>query len=152
MNNDSAIKSDTENTPVTMTGVLICDSGKVLLVREDKMNKEDETYELPVGMAVENETLTDTAIRELYEQTGLMVTEDCLERLSKEYDSLIEYRGKMMQVHLVVFKCVKFDGGVLSMFGDWVTPEWVELKDIDKLRLSQGMGGIIKEILDTANI
>jgi len=105
-----------------------------------------------VGMAVENETLTDTAIRELYEQTGLMVTEDCLERLSKEYDSLIEYRGKMMQVHLVVFKCVKFDGGVLSMFGDWVTPEWVELKDIDKLRLSQGMGGIIKEILDTANI
>ena len=152
MNNSPATNNETENTPVTMVGVLICDAGKVLLVREDTINEEEETYELPMGKMVVNETLEGSAIRELYEQTGLMIAESSLEKMPTEYDSLIEYRGKQMQIHLVVFRCVKFDGGILSMFGDWVTPEWVDLEKLSEIKLLPNVDKIIKEFLDTANI
>ena len=132
-------------------GVIIVFEGKVLLVKGDVEEGIEETYGLPAGKVEEGESLKAAAVRELFEETGLTVTEDGLEKMPTEYEAQIDRKGDSVLMHLTVFKCLDFKGGILFMFGEETTPEWVEIDNVANLKLLPNVDKIIKEFLDTAN-
>ena len=78
MLDEQAVRLQAKRDSIThlSTGVAVCSGGKILVVRrvaaDDTLAGE---WELPGGGVDEGESITDGAIRELYEETGLVVGE-----------------------------------------------------------------------------
>ncbi len=56
-------------------GVILCYNSKVLLV----LGKISNKWSFPKGELMDNETFIDGAIRELYEETGIVIEKEILE-------------------------------------------------------------------------
>ena len=130
-----------------MVGLLVMNEGKLLLVSIDKEEGDEKTYSLPMGKVKEGEDLKSAAMRQLYEEIGLVTTADDLDEVSKGIEIIVN--GE--KINLTVYKCKRFEG-FLFLFGEETTPEWIDVTRVGDLKLLPNVDNIIKEFLDTANI
>lgn len=81
-----------KNTPdgVAIYGIYGEMKDKVALVRQFRYPINDYIYEFPAGLVEKDEDATDAAVREMYEETGLILTPiECEERYTRPFFTTI---------------------------------------------------------------
>ncbi|MGW0671145.1 NUDIX domain-containing protein [Streptomyces sp. NPDC002746] len=76
-----ALKSALESMPLLVAAVIVHDKATnrvVLLQRSENAKFAQGMWDLPVGKSEQGEPITETAVRELYEETGLTVNPESL--------------------------------------------------------------------------
>ena len=108
--------------PLVGVGAVIVEEGRVLLVRRGTEPLKGQ-WSLPGGLLELGESLTDGVIREVLEETGLMVEPvelvELLDRIHRE--------GKRVRYHYVIadYLC-RVMGGSLQAASDADAVRWVE--------------------------
>lgn len=81
------------------TGVAVFKNGRLLVVRRDISNSFGGHYELPGGKVDQGETIEQSAIRELYEETGLRVAK--VLRVFSGMDYTTQTKPKVRQINFL---------------------------------------------------
>ena len=116
-------------------GVLIIENEKVLMVKHTE-NAEHltDTYALPAGRLEPGESLKSGALRELFEETGIIAKEEDLIKFPKPfYADILRKSGETLSFKWDVFVAKKFTGEIRE--SDETIPEWVDLDKVKNLNL-----------------
>lgn len=129
--------------------ILLVQDRDVLLVRhEDGAGHLTGVYGIPGGRISDGESSEDTAIRELFEETGLRVKkEDLREYESNEYSAEIKRKsGEAKHYTMKVFYAVKFTGELDS--SEETTPEWIKVEGLNKYKLLPNVERAVKDVIN----
>lgn len=124
---------------VTITNMCMIYDGSRVLVQ----NKKDPAWPgitFPGGHVERGESFTDAVIREVYEETGLLVS---FPRLCGIKDWPMEDGSRYM---VLFYKTDKFTGTPVS--SDEGEVFWTELEDMKKMPLAEGMDKMLKVFLE----
>ncbi len=134
-----------ENNIIPTVGVLIIKNKKVLLVKHGEASRHlNGKYGLPAGRTQNNESVKETARRELKEETGLDADLDNLILLPEEWQATVERKdGIKKRFSLSVFLADKFEGEINGSAE--TTPEWVNLEEMESCDLLPNTKEIIKK-------
>ena len=129
---------------IKTAGIIIFKESKVLLVRhQDKSDHMVGKYGIPAGRINDNESDIDAAIRELEEETGLIADKEKLRAIPKTYTADIKRKDRIKQFSLKVFVCADYSGEIRG--SEETAPEWIEIKDLNKLDLLPNVEMIIAD-------
>jgi 8-oxo-dGTP diphosphatase len=108
--------------PLVGVGGVVVDNGRVLLVRRGREPLKGR-WSLPGGLIEVGESLKDAVVREVQEETGLLVEPvelvELLDRINRE--------GERVRYHYVIADYLCFvRGGVLQAGSDADETRWVE--------------------------
>jgi ADP-ribose pyrophosphatase YjhB (NUDIX family) len=127
--------------PVVGVGAVIICSGKILLERR-KNEPGKGKWSIPGGLVELGESLEETAIREVKEETRLEVEEpilvDVVNGVTRDENSVIRYH------FVIVDYFVKLKGGTLKAMSDAAELEWVQLGDVEKYDLTRTFRGFFE--------
>jgi 8-oxo-(d)GTP phosphatase len=126
MSND--VRKRLEGSGCIPIRVLRDGSAEVLMIQR---NTEEQFWEFPKGKNDEGETYTETAIRELFEETGVQGTLLPIEPLLLEYDGLVW--GE--EVHKIVrlFFCeVSAESKVCIEEKELIGYEWLSTSELEE--------------------
>jgi ADP-ribose pyrophosphatase YjhB (NUDIX family) len=120
--------------PVLGVGAVIIRHGKILLERR-KNEPGKGKWSIPGGVVELGESLEETAIREIREETNLEVEEpmlvDVVDGVTKDENGEIKYH------FVIVDYFVKLTGGTLKVMSDAAELEWVQLDAVEKYDLTR---------------
>ena len=125
-------------------GVLIIKDGKVLLVRHgESAGHLTGVYGLPAGRLNKDEDEKIAAVRELFEETGIVVSEeDLIEYPNDIWTADIKRKdGTIKTFQIKVFVCKKWSGELAKT--EETTPEWVEIAKLDEYNLLPNVKEIV---------
>lgn len=110
--------------------ILILNKSKILLVHPSKA-KWYETYSVPKGGVNEGESEIDAAIRELQEETSLIVTKDMI--TNPKDPIIIEYQNKQGKKYkkLVLFTVYINNISEVGMEKETMDKSKLQLKEVD---------------------
>ncbi|MBI3620116.1 NUDIX hydrolase [Candidatus Roizmanbacteria bacterium] len=114
-------------------GVLIFKGSAVLLVKHGKASEHiDNVYGLPAGRIPVSETEKVTAVRELFEETGLQTSEGYLIDFPHNiFYASIKRKGNRLELFsFKVFIGVSYRGELRAT--DETTPQFIATKEINK--------------------
>jgi ADP-ribose pyrophosphatase YjhB (NUDIX family) len=118
-------------TPLVGVGAVIFEAGRVLLVRRGSQPLKGH-WSLPGGLLELGEPLADGVVREIREETGLLVEPlELIELLDR-----IHRDGTRVQYHYVIadYLC-RVRGGLLQAASDADAVRWVERAEFGALQL-----------------
>jgi 8-oxo-dGTP diphosphatase len=121
-----AIQREFPESPIVGVGAVVVDRGRVLLVRRGKEPLKGK-WSLPGGMLELGESLTEGVVREVTEETGLIVEVlelvELLDRVHRESGA----EGERVRYHYVIadYLC-RVAGGTLQADSDADAVRWVE--------------------------
>lgn len=132
---------------VQTVGVLIVDNGKVLLVKHwEKAVHVNDVYWLPAGRLKDWESFIQAAMRELNEETWLIVEFEQLKPLEKVYSADITRKDGTKRMTINVFRAVDYSWELKS--SEETQPVWIELDRVGELNLLPNIEEIIKDGLE----
>lgn len=124
------------------TGVAILRNAKILLIRRAADDFLGGVYELPGGGVDDNETITEGAIREVKEETGLTVS-----KIISIFDGFDYSTNKKPLVRQVNFLVEVDPGNVILDPSEHDEFIWVNKGNIKNLNMTNDMRKCIKEAL-----
>jgi 8-oxo-dGTP diphosphatase len=127
--------------PLLGVGALIFDGEQILLVERGKPPLEGY-WSLPGGLVEAGERLEDAVVREVREETGLLVT---ARRLASVFERIMPDQAGECEYHyvLVDFYC-SVTGGVLQPGDDSRSARWFALSELPNVRLTEGTRKVIE--------
>lgn len=140
------VERETTHQIIPAVGVLVFRGKKVLLVRHlQKSQHINNMYGLPAGRKDYGEIERTTAVRELFEETGLKTTEEYLVPFPHNiYMANFDRKdANIMMSSLQVFICTKYSGFLHGT--DETDPVWMPLSQLASLHLLPNVERAIKE-------
>lgn len=127
--------------PLLGVGALIFKGDQVLLVERGKPPLQGY-WSLPGGLVEAGERLEDAVVREVREETGLIVTAG---RLATVFERIMPDEAGRCEYHyvLVDFYC-SVQGGNLQAGDDSKNTRWFDLTDLTGLLLTEGTRDVIE--------
>src|ERR1700722_6468938 len=131
--------------PIPGVGALIIDQDRVLLVERGHEPLKGY-WSLPGGAVETGERLEDALLREVLEETGLVVEVDHLlevfERITLGDDRRIEYH------YILIDYICHPPGGTLQASDDASRAEWFTQDEIAHLKITEGTPAVIAKAFD----
>jgi ADP-ribose pyrophosphatase YjhB (NUDIX family) len=110
--------------------VVLSDEGKILMIRRDKPPAKD-TWSVPGGSIELGERLFEAAIREVLEETGVLVEP---EPIFQTVDAIYRDRDGRIQYHyLIVYVLARYVSGTVRAASDASDAGWFSLDEIEGL-------------------
>lgn len=128
--------------PLLGVGALILDGDRVLLVERGKPPLEGQ-WSLPGGLVEIGERLEDAVVREVKEETGLLVEPG---RLATVFERIMPDASSRCEYHyvLVDFYC-SVVGGELQAGDDSKSARWFHIEELPALSLTEGTREVIHQ-------
>lgn len=98
-------------------------NNKVVVTKYKKGNKKQDFYDIPGGKIEENESLVQAAIREMKEETGIVV-----KNLKRKGEMTIEYPDRIFS--FAIFLANEYEGEPQDFVEN--TAEWMDMDDLLK--------------------
>jgi 8-oxo-dGTP diphosphatase len=122
-------------------GALILRRGRVLLVERGREPLKGY-WSLPGGVLETGETLEDGLRREVREETGLEVK---VSRLFEVFERIMPDEKGRSEYHYVLLDYLcRANGGALVAGDDVSRVEWVEERNLEKYRITEGTAAVIR--------
>lgn len=112
---------------------MICDGDQVLAL--NKVGKNYSGITFPGGHVEHGEIYADAVIREIYEETGLTITDPVLRGIYHWYRDGLHNVG-------LLYKATKFSGELKS--SDEGEVYWIPLEEYQKMSLATGMKQVLQ--------
>lgn len=135
---------------IPTAGILLIKNNTVLLVKhKEAAGHLNGVYGIPGGKIEPGETVAEAGVRELREETGLIVQLSNLHTYSNNsYTAdIIRKNGDQQTFTMTIFYCDQFTGVLHA--GPETNPVWV---DVDKLYLYNLLPNVEKAIGDVRNV
>ena len=134
------------SAPIVAVGVVIFRAGKYLLVRRGKPPMKG-AWSLPGGAQKLGETLTQTARREVAEETGLQIGElaliDVVDFIERDAEGAVRYH------YALVDFCAQAETGTPAPQGDVTELCWASLEQLAQFNLWPETERIIRQAIDS---
>tara|TARA_B100000029_G_scaffold493464_1_gene556023 strand:- start:395 stop:835 length:441 start_codon:yes stop_codon:yes gene_type:complete len=119
--------------PIVGVGVVVFNGDSVLLIKRKNPPRENE-LSLPGGAQKLGETVSETAVREVFEETGLKIK---LHGIVDVVNAIYLDKAGEVQYHytLVEFVAISEGDTILVAGTDACDPVWVKKYNIDSLRM-----------------
>jgi 8-oxo-dGTP diphosphatase len=133
---ESAIRAKAEQDGIThiSTGIAIVRDGKILMVRRAAGDFLGGVYELSGGGVDEGETIVDSAIREVKEETGLTVSR--VVAAFEGFDYSTDKKPRVRQINYIV---EVGSGEVILDPGEHDTFVWIDENNLDSVTMTEDM-------------
>jgi mutator protein MutT len=127
--------------PVVGVGAVIIQNGKILL--EKRKNEPGRgKWSIPGGLVELGESVSQTVVREVAEETGLEV---CEPELIDVVDNVVRDENGEVKYHFVIIDFfVKLKGGELKAQSDADELRWVPLDEVEKYDLTKTFRAFIQ--------
>ncbi|MGC8896268.1 MAG: NUDIX hydrolase [Candidatus Bathyarchaeia archaeon] len=127
--------------PVVGVGAVIIQNGKILL--EKRKNEPGRgKWSIPGGLVELGESVDQTVVREVAEETGLEV---CEPELIDVVDNVVRDDNGEVKYHFVIIDFfVKLKGGKLNASSDAEELKWVPLNEVEKHDLTKTFRAFIQ--------
>ena len=120
--------------PVVGVGAVIIKNGKILLEKR-KSEPGRGKWSIPGGLVELGESVSQTVVREVAEETGLEV---CEPELIDVVDNVVRDENGEVKYHFVIIDFfVKLKGGELKAQSDADELRWVPLGEVEKYNLTK---------------
>ncbi len=127
---------------IPAVGIVLLEKDSVLLVKHGPASGHIlGMYGLPAGKIDPGETGIYAAVRELFEETGLVTHEEDLVELPKKYLSTILRKKGKETFYFTVFRCKKWSGKLRG--SSETSPEWVRVDTLDTYTLLPNVREVI---------
>jgi mutator protein MutT len=123
-------------------GAIIIQNGKILLEKR-KNDPGRGKWSIPGGLVELCESLEQTVIREVQEETGLVV--DAPELIDVVNQTTLDESGKVKYHFVIVDYLVKLKGGTAIAASDAAELEWVLLDQVEQKDLIRSFRGFFKK-------
>jgi mutator protein MutT len=123
-------------------GAIIIQNGKILLEKR-KNDPGRGKWSIPGGLVELGESLEQTVIREVQEETGLVV--DAPELVDVVNQATLDESGKVKYHFVIVDYVVKLKGGTATAASDAAELEWVLLDEVEKKDLIRSFRGFFEK-------
>jgi len=144
LNNVGKMSNSPSLTPLTGASMFVLDGAKALIIKRGKEPSKG-LWAFPGGGQELGETLHETAIRELFEETGLTAHQSefirFLEPMRKDAN------GKIISHYVLgMFLCTSFSGTVRAS-DDAEEAAWVSLETIDEYEFTRNARELLIQTL-----
>lgn len=130
------------NRPIVGVGAIIMQNGKILLEKR-KNDPGRGKWSIPGGLVELGENLEQTVIREVQEETGLVV--DAPELIDVVNQATLDESGKVKYHFVIVDYLVKLKGGTARAASDAAELEWVLLDEVEQEDLIRSFRGFFEK-------
>jgi mutator protein MutT len=128
--------------PIASAGAVIMRNGRILL-EERKNDPGRGKWSIPGGIVELGETPEQTVIREVREETGLVV--DSPELIDVVSPVTLDESGRVKYHFVIVDYLVKLKGGTARAASDAAKLEWVRLDEIEQRDLTKSFRGFFEK-------
>lgn len=125
------------------TGIAIVRSDKILMARRADGDFLGGNYELPGGGVDKGETIVEGAIREVKEETGLVVSK--ILDVFEGFDYTTDRKPHVRQVNFIV---AVEPGNVVLDSNEHDAYLWIDISNIDEVKMSANMKDCVKKALE----
>ena len=120
--------------PYVGVGAILVRSGKILLVKR-KNEPGTEKWSIPGGVVELGEETTSTVIREIQEETGLIVEKPVLIDVINDVE--LDPDGRIKYQFVIIDYFLKIKGGRLKAASDAAEAKWVLLSEVESYVLTK---------------
>ena len=120
--------------PLVGVGAIIIHDGKILLEKRGNDPGKGK-WSIPGGKVELGESVEQTVIREVKEETGLEVEKP--EHVDIVDNVVLDDKGRIEYHFVIIDYLVKLRGGILKAGSDALDLKWVSLKDVEVLDLTK---------------
>jgi len=128
--------------PIVGVGAIIMQNGKILLEKR-KNDPGRGKWSVPGGLVELGESLEQTVIREVQEETGLVV--NAPELIDVVNQTTLDESGKVKYHFVIADYAVKLKGGTAKAASDAAELEWVLLDEVEQKDLIRSFRGFFEK-------
>jgi mutator protein MutT len=128
--------------PIVGVGAVIIRNGKILLEKRGNDPGRGK-WSIPGGIVELGESPEHTVIREVQEETGLLV--DAPELIDVVSSVTLDESGKVKYHFVIVDYLVKLKGGTARAASDAAKLEWIPLDEVEQRNLTKSFRGFFEK-------